>query len=487
MSTYSPVAVIKTGCFQYPANVEAFRPGTSYPEYHGALSPDPNPIYDGVREALHLLGLDAERYGTPDWNPLGEYVRPGMNVLIKPNLVMDVNQNPDGGTDCLYTQPSVVAPMVDYILLALNGSGSIVIGDAPMQSCDFDRLIRESGYQDMAEYYQKQGADVRLVDFRGSFCRVVNGVHISEEKAGVSGAVIDLGAASEFAAEDQEKLRRMRITNYDPRLLQSHHQSGKHEYEISRYVLDADVIINMPKPKTHRKAGVTISLKNFVGANVHKEFLPHHTKGAYSQGGDEYPRRSVLQALRGELADRICLCEAEKRYRVLPFYRFASALCCYFLNRSSPYFSEGSWYGNHTISRTVADVNKLVYYAGKDGSLQDKPARSVLILADMIVSGEGEGPVLPSPKKAGILAAGLNPVCFDEAVAALMGMAIEKIPTLQTVRKIKEPFKLATDGQAPIYVSNDPALHEKTPQSIPAEALLRFTPSAGWAGHIERE
>ena len=105
----------------------------------------------------------------------------------------------------------------------------------------------------------------------------------------------------------------------------------------------------------------------------------------------------------------------------------------------------------------------------------------------MIVSGEGEGPVLPSPKKVGILAAGLNPVCFDEAIATLMGMAIDKIPTLQTARRIKEPYKLATDGQSPIYVSNDPALHEKTLQSIPAEALLRFAPSAGWGGHIERE
>ena len=44
----------------------------------------------------------------------------------------------------------------------------------------------------------------------------------------------------------------------------------------------------MPKPKCHRKAGMTSALKNFVGANVRKEFLPHHTMGSIKEGGDEY-------------------------------------------------------------------------------------------------------------------------------------------------------------------------------------------------------
>lgn len=30
------------------------------------------------------------------------------------------------------------------------------------------------------------------------------------------------------------------------------------------------------RPKTHRKADVTIFLRNLVGINANKEFLPHH-------------------------------------------------------------------------------------------------------------------------------------------------------------------------------------------------------------------
>ena len=37
------------------------------------------------------------------------------------------------------------------------------------------------------------------------------------------------------------------------------------EYCISEACLEADVIINLPKPKTHRKAGFTGALKNMIG------------------------------------------------------------------------------------------------------------------------------------------------------------------------------------------------------------------------------
>ena len=35
------------------------------------------------------------------------------------------------------------------------------------------------------------------------------------------------------------------------------------EYCISNTILDADVIINIPKLKTHKKAGITVCLKKF--------------------------------------------------------------------------------------------------------------------------------------------------------------------------------------------------------------------------------
>ena len=64
------IAVVKKDCYSYPQQVP-FRPGTDYPELQEPVGSEANPVYDMVRESLHLLGLDDEHYGTPAWNPLG--------------------------------------------------------------------------------------------------------------------------------------------------------------------------------------------------------------------------------------------------------------------------------------------------------------------------------------------------------------------------------------------------------------------------------
>ncbi len=58
---------------RYP-RTPPYHPDRAYPEYPFGerVSGEPNAAYEAVRGALHLLGLDKERYGTPDWNPLGE-------------------------------------------------------------------------------------------------------------------------------------------------------------------------------------------------------------------------------------------------------------------------------------------------------------------------------------------------------------------------------------------------------------------------------
>src|SRR5687768_17691117 len=70
------------------------------------------------------------------------------------------------------------------------------------------------------------------------------------------------------------------------------HGKGRHRYLVAKDVLDADVVINLPKLKTHRKAGVTCALKNLIGINGNKEFLPHHRVGGAEAGGDCYPGSS---------------------------------------------------------------------------------------------------------------------------------------------------------------------------------------------------
>lgn len=466
----SKVVLVKTNEYSYPP-IGVFKQG-----------PD-NHVYDMVCVGFKLMGLDETNYGTPVWNPMKELVKPGNTVVIKPNWVMDVNPN-GKGTECLYTQPSVIAPVIDYVIKALDGKGKIIVGDAPMQECNFDNLMKTSGYDKMLDYYESvipEGIEISFVDFRELKSVVKDGVHYSET-AKDKGVIVDLKDESEFAGESKAFFNNMRITNYDPALLKKHHNSDKNEYYVSRDILSADVIINMPKPKTHRKAGVTISLKNLVGINARKEFLPHHTNGAKSQGGDEYLTPSMLKKMADFFLDKKnYYSQTAKAYGKARLMHKCFGICSnlnYWFGKDK--YMEGSWYGNDTISRTIVDLNKILIYADKDGNMQTTAQRKYLIVADMIISGEKEGPVEPSPKDVGIIALGENPVVFDEVIATLMGADISRIPTLLHARKNKGSFFLCKKDDFANIVSNDDRWNGKDLKNISDDSLLNYEPTSGW-------
>lgn len=478
----SSVALFKTSDCSYP---KCFRPGEKYPEYvFGELSDTDNNVYEAVRECFHLMRLDAENYNTVNWNPLKDYVKPGNIVLIKPNLVMDVNHNKEG-TDCLYTNPSVVAPVIDYVLIALGGKGKIVVGDAPMQECNFDNLVESSGYGRLVEYYRAKGIDIELVDFRELTSVVSHGVYVSSLKESVKGKVVNLGRESEFYGCDDKQVSRMRITNYDPRILPTHHGGKTQEYYVSQYVLDADVIINMPKPKTHRKAGMTGALKNFVGANVRKEYLPHHTQGSVAEGGDEYLKKNYFRGIQSKLLDERNVLWAEKKYKRSRWMQYFIRLIGIMLKMTDNKYDEGSWYGNHTISRTICDLNKIVFFADKEGNMKSVKQRKMFIVGDMIISGEKEGPVTPSPKDVGIIVMGDNPLLFDETVATIMGFDIKRIPTFITVKQYDGKYKFLDSEQVCQVISNDARYDDLNTDFFTYSQSLQYEPTAGWKGHIE--
>ncbi len=469
----------------YPDKESKFRPHIAYPEYDGELSESDNLVYEMVRECFHMAGYDAENYGTSQWNPLKDYVKPGNYVVLKPNMVMDYNQNTAGGVLCLYTQPSVVAAVLDYVIIALKGSGHIVVGDAPMQECKFDKLIDESGYRYMIQYYVDKGIDIELVDFRELRSYIKAGVHYQEINPDSHGTVIDLKDESEFSVYDADHLKNLRITNYDPTILATHHMPGKHEYYVSDYILNADTIINLPKPKTHRKAGVTISLKNLIGINVRKEYLPHHCMGDMTQGGDEYHDKNFFKKQEAKLLDVINYASAHKQYTKARFLRIIKKVNSQFIKLSKDRYREGSWYGNNTISKTITDLNKILLYADKQGVIHNKKQRNLLIVADLIISGEKEGPVLPSPKDVGIIALGNDPVCFDEAIATIMGMDIKKIPTMGQVRDMTGTLRFTEKDSKAIIRSNVQEWSDKYINEIKPDDTLRFESTSGWKGHIE--
>ena len=85
--------------------------------------------------------------------------------------------------------------------------------------------------------------------------------------------------------------------------------------------------------------------------------------------------------------------------------------------------SVGSWSGNETIWRTTLDLNHILYFS------EYSPKRTVTIV-DGIIAGEGQGPLKPIPKSAGILVAGENPAYIDAVIAKLLGYNVSRIPTV---------------------------------------------------------
>lgn len=477
------VGVYKLGCY-YPTRNETFRPSKKYPEYESSdVSVENNEVYDAVREAIKLLRFDEVHTGTDKWNPFGEFIKPNMTVLIKPNMVIDENKS-GYGTECLYTHPSVVAPIIDYVLLALEGRGKIIIGDAPVQECDFQNLVNNSGYNKLIFYYKNKGVDIDLVDFRGIISSAKDGIYISKENEQSKGVLVNLGNSSEFSTLSEELKNRLRVTNYNPRDITCHHSGDNNEYLISEHVLNADVIINVPKPKTHRIAGMTASLKNFVGANVRKEYLPHHIMGEHKTGGDESDANGLILKVRSYCLDKKNICQGEKKYIRAQIFRLTVRALSFLMNSKSKN-REGCWYGNNTISKTVTDINKIIYFSDKQGCMQNTPQRKVLIIADMIISGEGNGPLNPSPVNTGIIVIGTNPVYVDETIARMMGFDSAKIPTLKNVKRmVNKIYSLVDTNEEAIIYSNVEQYNKKLLTEI-TEGLFSFKPSLGWMSHIE--
>src|SRR5438132_4982774 len=117
------VAVQDIGAGSYPSS-PPFNPSRAYPEYvYGSTATEENLVYEGVRAVFRLWGLDDKRFGTPDWNPLGEFLRPGERVLIKPNFIKESHPRDPDGWKYTVTHGSIIRAVADYIWKALDGRG----------------------------------------------------------------------------------------------------------------------------------------------------------------------------------------------------------------------------------------------------------------------------------------------------------------------------------------------------------------------------
>lgn len=474
-------------CSNYPIEFP-FSPSEKYPEYpFEEYSEIPNFVYHAVRNHFKNLGLDKENFGKTNWNPLGEFDIIGKKIVIKPNWVMHehpLNKN----IWSVITHPSIIRAVLDYIFIATKGNCEVTIGDAPLQSADFDKILEISKINELISYFCEKGLNITVEDFRLEKAirdkkrNIIRAITLSEDSNKY--VAINLYDKS-LHSEIDSYYKKYRVTCYDKRKMLKHHKTGYHEYLISNTVIKSDFFINLPKMKTHRKAGVTLSLKNLIGINCSKDWLPHHRRGAKSKSSDEYEKFCLFQSIGvyfnelGFMQENILL----RRLLILisrVFNKMHKVICRIFHQR---YYSEGSWYGNDTVWRTCLDINKILFYSDKKGNISNKKSkRRYLTIIDGIIGGEKEAPLLPSSINAGVTVAAFNPAVSDFVATKVMGIDPYKVPI------VKNSF---SQNSLPIFDKNSEEIVVKSSQKCyninasSLKAIKQFEPSSGWKGHIE--
>ena len=149
-----------------------------------------NSVASAVRKSLDLLG------------GIGNFLQPGMKVLLKPNLLFGVDP-----AKCVTTHPEIIRAVISIVRKA---GAYPVMGDSPVIGTGSFHSKR-AGYRDLCAELQ-----VPWIDFEND------------------------------AMEVEGKHAFKKIT-------------------IARIVHEADAIINLPKVKTHGQAYLTLSVKNMFG------------------------------------------------------------------------------------------------------------------------------------------------------------------------------------------------------------------------------
>ncbi len=442
-------SIISRAEVKYPEGDEFFSPAERFPEYRFQhLAQRPNPVYGMVRELFVQAGLDRQRLGTPDWNPLGEYIPRGSSVFVLCNFVYH-RRFQDSSEDLFAkcTHGSVLRALIDYIALAAGPTATIRFGNSPLQSCDWDQVLKDTGADQVARFYQQAGVSVIPTDLRLHVIKrnPLGKVTLIEERSDRDVAVeVDLQNTSLLAeiGDPQSERPRFRIADYNPNRIESFHSAGSHRYVIHRHILESDVIVSVPKLKTHEKVGITCGLKGFVGTVGHKDCLAHHRFGNPRIGGDEYPDRfrflRPLSAFEDWLNQRDPDAPAQGGFQILD--RTLQRLL-----RRLGVTRSGAWSGNDTAWRMTLDLARIVHYAGADGRLHAERQRRHLMLIDGILGGEGDGPLAPTPAAAGCLLFGDDVVLGDRVACRLMGFDPDAIPLIREASR-HGPYPIAPEA-----------------------------------------
>ncbi|PYJ82800.1 MAG: hypothetical protein DME22_17380 [Verrucomicrobia bacterium] len=432
-----------------------------------------NAVFNLVNQTLAALCLPAP------------FIQPGDRVVLKPNWVKEHDERFPGPDqwEHVVTHPLVIEAVARWAAEKLHNKGSITICDAPQTDSSFAKIRDYCGLDQMLSRLQVVFPKIEfaLLDLRPEEWSAIDGVTVSKTRlpGDPSGNThVRLDSASEFLGYHGQG--RLYGASYDMAETNAKHDGKRHEYLLCRTPMDADVFINLPKLKTHKKVGVTCALKNLVGINANKNWLPHHTEGAPDQGGDQFPATTTrarlehawMGAAKRWLKDR----HAASRLFV-PIKKFGRLV----FGDTQNVIRSGNWHGNDTCWRMVLDLNKCFFFFDGLGQPRKKPIR-YLAVVDGIIAGEGNGPMSPDAKPCGVILAGTHPVAVDCVAATLMGFDWLKLRLLRNSFAIRK-MNFVHFQPDKIQVVSNKAGWSGTLDRICGP--FNFRPHFGWIGAIE--
>lgn len=355
----------------------------SYPNARKSpYDPAVNPAYALVERALVNLNPDGPG------NPLSNIIQRGDTVVLKPNLVGKSGFAREG---C--TRTPVIRPLVDFAVRA--GASKVIIAEGSATPYP-DSAIFGPGYSNitgLVESLQSVYPDT-VITFKDlnqdNFTWVdleensaFHGRYTSEELYSVG--VMRMDEDSYYFAPDRH--------GYNPR----GYRPGL--YAIAQTILEADVLINVPKMKVHWITGVTLSLKNLIGITVSSTDNTTH----------------------------------EENIKDVPHWNNSNPKPAYneVLDRQDSFENDIVW-------RVMADLNQIVLYADRNGVLQPTKQRKYLSVVDGIIGMEGptiyDPPGVPRPT--GVIVAGLNPVAVDVVCSRIMGFNYTILNSLVNMERV---------------------------------------------------
>ena len=412
------------------------------------------------------------------------------HIVIKPNWVLH-ETDARHPISALVTDARVIAATASAAA-ALFPAAQITVGDCPLQRADWPLLCSQSGLSGtIVDIEREYGGRVSFRDLRKEVYGYERGRLVEQVGAPHGDPLgyreIKLGSSSHLE-EISDRADRFAIHDHDRAKTRANHQRGDHRYFVSQSFLDADLVINLPKWKTHSKAGLTGALKNLVGINGDKAYLPHFSRGAPSWGGDEYWDRGrwmywTQNTLRDLLRTKWWLAYRAARPVWLAFKALRRTML---RDDEGPppefYVGGGSWHGNQTIWRMIYDLNLVIQCVDAGGVLRAEPQRHYFCIVDGLVCGEGDGPLFPQPREMGWLAFGADPFAVDATLAWFMGFDPSRMPVIAKRDRYLGPQWGDFDLDRLLISKNGTTAPLTT---FPVQH--RFVPPPGWIGHVEQQ